>query len=681
MLTPMAPITSYSRLLVANRGEIALRIMRSAHELGLSTIAVYSDADAGARHVRSADAAVRIGPAPAVDSYLSIPALLQAALDTGADAIHPGYGFLAENAAFAQAVQEAGLVFIGPNASVIELMGRKERARAAALAAGLDVLAARVVEDDLLGDARAIEAIDYPVLIKAVAGGGGKGMRIVRGPVELAEAVAAARRESLSSFGDDMLLMERLVDGGRHVEVQVMADQHGNVVHVGDRDCTAQRRHQKVLEEAPASDIDSAVRSRILAGAVELARSVGYVGAGTVEFLVRGDESFFLEMNTRLQVEHPVTEAVSGTDLVALQLIVADGQALPMTQAGITMSGHAIEARVYAEDPFGGFLPQAGRVVASHWPQDVRVETALEDGVDVSTHYDPMLAKVIAHGATREQARQRLIRALRHTLILGITTNVGLLIDLLETADFAQSRIHTRWLDELNLPGLPAGSGGDDAAAIAAWILAGCPGLAAHERDPHPFADSSGWRIDGHPAAIRVALAQGSMHRVLAVSPDAVGAPAVATVEHIAQDGASRTWTVGCVAQDGPWLVLDVSGRLRRSAFAVEGRRIEVVLDGCRHVFLPDEIQGPAGRAALLDASVLASMPGRLIEVRAREGDAVAVGDVLGVLEAMKMEMPLRAAVSGVVVTAPAAPGQQVALGEVLFVIEPDLPQEARDAA
>ena len=431
---------TFGSVLVANRGEIAVRVLRSARDAGLRTVAVYSDADLGAPHVRAADTAVRLGPAPAAESYLSIPALIDAARRTGAEAVHPGYGFLSERAAFARACQEAGLVFVGPPAGVIEVMGRKDRARRIAVEADVPVVPA-IEEDGDEGEAggsdaeaadaglarRAIAEVGFPLLVKAAAGGGGKGMRIVREAAALPEALAAARREARSAFGDGTLLLERYVEHGRHVEVQVLADQHGHVMHLFERDCSVQRRHQKVLEEAPAPTISAAVRERLTSAAVRLARAVGYVNAGTVEFLVSGEEVYFLEMNTRLQVEHPVTELIIGRDLVALQFQVAQGEPLPFGQQDLVTSGHAIEARVYAEDPGQGFLPQAGTATIVRWPARARVDAALEPGSEVGTWYDPMLAKIIVHGPTREAARTALVAALDDTAIGGLTTNVGFL--------------------------------------------------------------------------------------------------------------------------------------------------------------------------------------------------------------------------------------------------------------
>jgi acetyl-CoA/propionyl-CoA carboxylase, biotin carboxylase, biotin carboxyl carrier protein len=419
-------VTRFGTVLVANRGEIARRVIRGASAAGLNSVAVYSDADVDAPHVREADAAVRLGPGPAGESYLSIPALLSAAERAGADAVHPGYGFLSERPAFARAVRDAGLVFIGPPASVMEVMGSKDKARLLAAEAGVPVMpAAEPGTGDSLDSI--LDQIGVPLLVKAAAGGGGKGMRIVRSHHELAGAVAAARREASAAFGDDTLLFERYVEHGRHIEVQVFGDEQGTVVHLFERDCSVQRRYQKVIEEAPATSVTAAVRELVTSSAVALARSVGYINAGTVEFLVAGEKAHFLEMNTRLQVEHPVTEAVTGIDLVQLQFAVAQGEPLPFTQADVAVRGHAIEARVYAEDPYASFLPQAGLARIVSWPARVRVDAALESGQRVSTYYDPMLGKIVAAGANREAARRCLVAALDETAILGLTTNAGFL--------------------------------------------------------------------------------------------------------------------------------------------------------------------------------------------------------------------------------------------------------------
>jgi acetyl-CoA/propionyl-CoA carboxylase biotin carboxyl carrier protein len=475
----MSEITS---ILIANRGEIALRVVRSARAMGIRTVAVYSDADRDAAHVTAADAAVRIG-ADASDSsaptasYLNIDAIVDAARKTGADAVHPGYGFLSERAAFARACADAGLVFIGPPPEVIEAMGRKDHARDVAEAAKVPVIPTYSADDP---DMR------FPVLVKAAAGGGGKGMRIVRNAADLPEALAAARREAESAFGDGTLLVERYVERGRHVEVQVLADTHGTVLHLGERDCSVQRRHQKVVEESPAPTIAPELREQLLDAAVRLAAQVGYVNAGTVEFLVADDEFFLLEMNTRLQVEHPVTELVTGLDLVALQIRIAAGEKLPLRQEHVAARGHAIEVRVYAEDAEHGFLPQAGRAGVVAWPQgaDVRVDAALRSFDEVPPYYDPMIAKVCGYGPDREAARLALLAALARTRIDGLTTNLSFLQTLLGSAQFAAAAIDTAWLDRN--PGLPFH-----------------PRLTADGATPFDLRD--GWRLAGPALPARAA--------------------------------------------------------------------------------------------------------------------------------------------------------------------------------
>ena len=475
-------------LLIANRGEIALRVMRTAARLGIRTIAIYSDADSqGGRtapHVGAADEAFR------VTSYLDVDEVVAVAQRAGADAVHPGYGFLSERAAFARALEAAGITLVGPTADVMDAMGRKDAAREIAVAAGVPVVPRG--ED-------AAKNWQGPVLVKAAAGGGGKGMRVVRAEADLEEAKAAAAREALSAFGDDTLLIEKYVERGRHIEVQVMADNYGNVVHLFERDCSTQRRHQKVLEEAPAPTISPEVRELVTSSAAALARHVGYRNAGTVEFLLDPEanggtgEAYFLEMNTRLQVEHPVTEAITGLDLVELQLRIADGEPLPITQDDVRASGHAIEARVYAEDSFGGFLPQAGRTSIVRWPAGVRVDHALEPEQVVSTSYDPMLGKVIVHGPDRESARQALVDALDQTAILGLTTNVGFLRALAASEEFRDAAIDTAWLDR------HAGPAPDDELprVFVAWVSAM---IAAGTEAGQPF-QADGWRSGaGRPA-------------------------------------------------------------------------------------------------------------------------------------------------------------------------------------
>jgi acetyl-CoA/propionyl-CoA carboxylase biotin carboxyl carrier protein len=586
----------FEKVLIANRGEIAVRVMRTCRRLGIATVAVHTDVDAIAPHVRAADEVVRI------ESYLDIEAVVAAARDTGAQAVHPGYGFLSERAAFAEALEQAGITLVGPPAKVMEQMGRKDAAREIAVAAGVPIVPRG-------------EDAGFPVLVKAAAGGGGKGMRVVRAHDELEEAVASARREAASAFGDDTMLIEKYVEHGRHIEVQVIADSHGTVRHLFERDCSTQRRHQKVLEEAPAPTIDEATRERVTSSAVDLAAHVGYVNAGTVEFLLDADtgEVYFLEMNTRLQVEHPVTELVcGGLDLVEHQLRVAAGE--PLSIGDVELTGHAIEARVYAEDSFGGFLPQAGTATYVRWPEGVRVDQALETGQVVSTAYDPMLGKVITHGATREEARQALVAALDDTAVLGLTTNAGFLRTLVASDDFRDAAIDTAWLDRHEVPPPdPA-----PARELAAWEV-----FLRDETQEGPFA-SDGFRLGAEPAPVVVQLDQ----------------PVTLTVPPA-----------------------------YRPVAAVRHDRVEVVHHGQRFVFERPDVMGDHG-PAVAGGALTAPMPGTVLDVRVAEGEPVEEGQVLGVLEAMKMELSLKAPFAGTVTTVGAAKGEQVRLGDTLFVVE-----------
>ena len=619
---------SYSSVLIANRGEIARRVVRACRERGLRSIAVYSEADADAAFVHEADTAVLLGPAPPRESYLDIDRVLAAAKESGADAVHPGYGFLSERAEFARAVTEAGLVFIGPSADVMELMGRKDRAREVAERAGVPVtpqFAPDAVPDDA-----------YPVLVKAAAGGGGKGMHVVARPDALEQAVATARREAASAFDDDTLIVEPYIEGGRHVEVQVFGDEHGNVVHLFDRDCSAQRRHQKVVEEAPAPFVTDAVRTRIHEASVALCREVGYVNAGTVEFLIRGDEAYFLEMNTRLQVEHPVTEEVTGLDLVMWQLDVAAGLPLPKAQDEITVNGHAIEVRAYAEDPYTDFLPQSGTVEAVKWSSEARVDAAyLESGV-ITTAYDPMIAKLVVHGADREAARLRMLDALDESAIFGVKSNLGFVRRLVASTQFAEGAVDTGWLDSeaaealLTAPELPS-----EALLVAADVLASA------RVDPagSPFATGDGWRLSGTPAPRRVPVmdADGVTHWV-----EATGSLPAALWHRNASGGVSVAW------QGQPWLLM-----------------------------APDPMRS-AHLATAGDADVTAPMPATVLSIDVAEGDSVTAGQHLGALEAMKMELALTAPHDGVVTHVGATTGEQVKQGHLLLTV--DAPTEDADA-
>ncbi len=647
-------MSSFGTLLIANRGEIALRVIRAARGAGLQTVAVYSDADARAPHVAAADTAVHIGPARASESYLSVPRLLDAASRAGADAVHPGYGFLSENAGFARACREAGLVFVGPSPEVIERMGSKNEARQVAVAADVPVVPGFAVErgDDVLERAR--EEVGFPLMVKAAAGGGGKGMRVVTSVDDLPAALEAAAREAKSAFADDSLLLERLLEDARHVEVQVLGDEHGTVVHLFERDCSVQRRHQKVVEEAPAPTIDAALRERLGDAATRLAREVGYTNAGTVEFLVAGDDFYFLEMNTRLQVEHPVTEEITGLDLVALQLRVAAGEPLPFGQEEVRAAGHAIEVRVYAEDPAAGFLPAAGTPTRVHWSSHARVESALEAGVPVGTTYDPMLAKVISRGPTREAARQALLSALDDSAIFGLTTNLGFLRALVGSGEFARAEVDTAWLDRN--PGAYASAEVRPAVFGAAWARAS--GATVDPADPFGVVDA--WRMGGPPAAVRVEFEWGSERIVLAV--DRAGG--------VISDG-EREVGVRALHREPERLLLEIDEV--RHEFHVELRpdAVHVVHEGALF-----EFREPLGRAdraqAISDGALLAPMPGTVLRVSAAAGETVEHGQVLLILEAMKMELALTAPFAGTVEELPVEEGEQVSARQLLARVSED---------
>ncbi|MFH9739880.1 biotin carboxylase N-terminal domain-containing protein [Streptomyces roseolus] len=634
----------FDTVLVANRGEIAVRVIRTLRALGVRSVAVYSDADADARHVREADTAVRIGPAAASESYLSVPALLDAARRTGAQAVHPGYGFLAENAAFARACAEAGLVFIGPSAEAIALMGDKIRAKETVKAAGVPV-----VPGD--ADPRVAEAareMGAPVLLKPSAGGGGKGMRLVRDLAVLDEEIAAARREARASFGDDTLLVERWIDRPRHIEIQVLADAHGNVVHLGERECSLQRRHQKIIEEAPSVLLDGATRAAMGAAAVEAARSCGYVGAGTVEFIVPGGDPsryYFMEMNTRLQVEHPVTELITGLDLVEWQLRVAAGEPLDFSQDDVRLDGWAIEARICAEDPSRGFLPSGGTVLSLHEPSGdgVRTDSGLLEGTEVSSLYDPMLSKVIVHAKDRPTALRKLRAALADLTTLGVPTNAGFLRRLLAHPDVVSGAMDTGLVERDAESLVPAGVPDEVYAAAAAVRRTG---LAPRPREgwTDPFDVPDGWRLGGAPRPLAFPL------RVPGLEPVVVEAPADARVTGtgvtVVLDGVTHAFR-----RAGAWL-----GRDGDSWHVMDHDPVAAALSGARH--------GGADTLA-------APMPGTVTVVKVAVGDEVEAGQSLLVVEAMKMEHVISAPHAGTVTELDVTPGTTVAMDQVLAVVTP----------
>ncbi|WP_449337771.1 acetyl/propionyl/methylcrotonyl-CoA carboxylase subunit alpha [Streptomyces griseus] len=643
-------MTMFDTVLVANRGEIAVRVIRTLREQGVRSVAVFSDADADARHVREADTAVRIGPPAASESYLNVAALLEAARRTGAQAVHPGYGFLAENAEFAQACADAGLVFIGPPASAIALMGDKIRAKETVAAYGVPVVPGS--SGSGLTDAQleaAAREIGTPVLLKPSAGGGGKGMRLVRDAAVLADEIAAARREARASFGDDTLLVERWIDRPRHIEIQVLADAHGNVIHLGERECSLQRRHQKIIEEAPSVLLDAETRAAMGEAAVQAARSCGYVGAGTVEFIVPGNDPasyYFMEMNTRLQVEHPVTELITGLDLVEWQLRVASGERLPYAQQDITLTGWAIEARVCAEDPSRGFLPSGGTVLALREPQGggVRTDSGLSEGVPVGSLYDPMLSKVIAYGPDRATALRKLRAALADTVILGVPTNAGFLRRLLAHPDVVSGDLDTG-LVEREAEGLVPDGVPDEVYAAAAAVrldaLAPRPDAGGWT---DPFSVPSGWRTGGVRAPLVFPL------RVAGREPVTQNPPASATVTAdrvtVEQDGA-----VVHFHRSGDWL-----GRDGDAWHVQDHDPVEASLSG-------------AGRGGA--DTLAAPMPGTVTVVKVAVGDEVEAGQSLLVVEAMKMEHVIAAPHAGTVTELDVTAGATVAMDQILAVVVP----------
>ncbi|MGH3537376.1 MAG: acetyl/propionyl/methylcrotonyl-CoA carboxylase subunit alpha [Pseudonocardiaceae bacterium] len=650
----------FHTVLVANRGEIAVRVIRTLRAMGLRSVAVYSDADAGARHVRDADVAVRIGPAPAAASYLSVDAILDAAARTGAQAVHPGYGFLSENAAFARALARAGLIFVGPPAAAIEAMGDKIRAKSTAAAAGIPVIPGsdgRACDDDAL--AVAADALGYPVLLKPSAGGGGKGLRVVCRAQDLRAAISSTRREARGAFGDDTLLVERFIGTARHIEIQVLADAHGAVVHLGERECSLQRRHQKIVEESPSVLLDAVTRTRMGQCAVAVAKAVGYTGAGTVEFIVPADtpdQFFFLEMNTRLQVEHPVTELVTGMDLVAYQLRIAAGEPLGLRQDDVAADGHAVQARIYAEDPANGFLPTGGRVLQLREPAGVRIDSGLRVGDTVSSDYDPMLAKVIAHGPDRDTALRRLDAALAQISILGVGTNVAFLRGLLADADVQAGKLDTGLVErrKTRSASLPR----DVLAAAALRAL-----LALEPTGPvvDPFALPGGWRI-GEPAWTRWRM-QASGSEPVEVRTRGRAATAELVVGEGAPSRASAWW------DDGD-LIVTLDQITRRYTCAVDGAVVWFGRDG--HSWELHEQQPlDAARRPEQDAAgtVHAPMPGTIIAVDVAEGQQVTAGARLLVLEAMKMEHVLTAPIDGVVRELRARPGTTVERDTVLLTL------------
>ncbi|MGH8390022.1 MAG: acetyl/propionyl/methylcrotonyl-CoA carboxylase subunit alpha [Pseudomonas sp.] len=654
-----------SKILIANRGEIACRIQRTAQALGYRTVAVFSDADADALHVQMADEAVHIGPAPVQQSYLNIPAIIDAARRTGADAIHPGYGFLSENARFALACQQAGITFIGPSPEAIELMGSKRLSKVAMIAAGVPCIKGyQGAEQDDATLSREAERIGYPLMIKASAGGGGRGMRLVHDASHLLEQIRTARSEALHGFGSDELILEQALIEPRHVEIQLFGDQHGNLIYLGERDCSIQRRHQKVIEEAPCPVITSELRQAMGEAALKAGRAVNYVGAGTVEFLLdaRG-QFYFLEMNTRLQVEHPVTELITGLDLVAWQLNIAEGQPLPLRQDQVQLTGHAMEVRLYAEDPALGFLPQTGRIAA--WEpglrDGVRVDHGLIEGQDISPFYDPMLGKIIAHGATRDEARRKLLRAVQDSVLLGVQSNQRLLADLLQHPSFTRAEFSTGFIaqhfaDHPNLhPYVPSA----EQLAIATALLYQAS-TQAHR------ASLAGWRNN---ASVPLNYRLGLENQEWSVALHAVPGEAYRILV------ADRTLELKVIHSDGHWATVEVDGIRQRHGYRLEAGRLE---PGSLCLFtrpgslrLEDRTQALVSRQASISCGTLkAPMDGAIVDVLVSEGSTVSKGQLLVVLEAMKMEHPLKSSIDGVLKRLQVQVGDQVKNRQILLEVE-----------
>ncbi|MEE4350809.1 MAG: acetyl/propionyl/methylcrotonyl-CoA carboxylase subunit alpha [Pacificimonas sp.] len=655
------------KLLIANRGEIACRVMRTARRMGIATVAVYSEADTDAPHVHMADEAVPIGPPPASESYLVIDRIIAAATATGADAVHPGYGFLSENADFARRLDQEDITFVGPTADSIEKMGLKDAAKALMKKAGVPVTPGYQGDDQSLQRLeKAAEAVGYPLLIKAVAGGGGKGMRRVDNPADFADALIAAKREGEASFGNGSVLIERFITRPRHVEVQVFGDTHGNVVHLFERDCSLQRRHQKVIEEAPAPGLPDATREALGSAAVRAAKAISYRGAGTIEFILdteSADEGgnhafYFMEMNTRLQVEHPVTEIVTNTDLVEWQIRVARGEALPKAQDELTVTGHALEARLYAEDPDSGFLPSTGPLTTLRFPEEtggVRIDSGVAEGGEVSLHYDPMIAKVIAGASTRKDAIDGLIGALDRTVVGGVKTNRAFLARLIDEDAFRAGDVETGFiaarLDALTAP--PAQSETARLMAALAHVLAHKPDAASM------FGRFPGWRMN-LPATRYIDLFDNAGADV---------SVALTEIDGSWKASGSVQATLSDVRQSGSGTVhANIDGK-PASAFGAEDQdTIEVRISGQTHRF--------ARRAASVDGAgggdgvLTAPMPGRVLSLLVKNGNAVEAGAPLLVLEAMKMENRLTAQRAGTVTGLSVSEGDQVSEGQLLLTIE-----------
>jgi 3-methylcrotonyl-CoA carboxylase alpha subunit len=659
----------FRSILIANRGEIACRVIRTARRMGIRTVAVHSDADAEAMHVAMADESRRLGPAPARESYLRIDAIIAAARASGAEAIHPGYGFLSENAEFAEACVAAGIVFIGPPPAAIRAMGSKSAAKALMEKAGVPLVPGYHGDDQSPATLHAAaDRIGYPLLIKASAGGGGKGMKVVESAAGLEDALALAKGEARSAFGDDHVLLERYLTQPRHIEIQVFADTHGNTVHLFERDCSIQRRHQKVIEEAPAPGMDPERRAAMGHAACEAARAIGYVGAGTVEFIAEGDAFHFMEMNTRLQVEHPVTEAITGQDLVEWQLCVAAGQPLPLLQDALRIQGHAIEVRLYAEDPARDFAPSTGRVEHLRFPAEadgIRVDTGIREGDAVTIHYDPMIAKLIAHGPDRAAALARLAQALVVTELAGPATNLPLLRAILGHPAFRAGQFDTGFITrhaEALLPAPVPAPRAALAAAMARLLLDMSARPPADTADPHsPWNAATAWRLNGDGYQ-DILLIDGEAPYILRAHPRDDGTFRLDLPDGVAEMAMRE-------AADGT-LALRLDGDVLRARILRQGERLTVFLNGAQYSLRAADPRAPTEAAGPAAGRVLAPMPGKVLEVLVSPGQPVARGAILLVLEAMKVQMRITAPAEGTVTAIRCAPGELVEDGAELVSME-----------
>ena len=659
----------FGSVLIANRGEIACRVIRTARRMGLRSIAVFSDADAGAAHVAMADAAVRIGPPAAAESYLAIDRIIEAARRTGAEAIHPGYGFLSENADFAEACAVAGLVFVGPPAEAIRAMGSKSAAKALMEQAGVPLVPGyHGADQDPAALARAAAEIGYPVLIKASAGGGGKGMRVVRAAADFAAELDRAKGEARTAFGDDRVLVEKYLTKPRHIEIQVFADTHGNVVSLHERDCSIQRRHQKIVEEAPAPLIDEAMRAAMGRAACDAARAIGYVGAGTIEFIAEDGAFHFMEMNTRLQVEHPVTEMITGIDLVEWQFRVAAGEALPLKQEGIGRRGHAVEVRLYAEDPARDFAPSTGALARLRLPAEsrhLRIESGVRAGDEVSVHYDPMIAKLVTWDEDRDGALRHMAQALAACEIDGVQTNLDLLRRIVTHPDFCAAALDTGFIARHEAALLPA-RGAPPVAVLAAaahrW-LATLP-QSGDPSDPwSPWATRAAWRLNGERFQ-DVVIEDGEATHHLRLHPH--------DERHFRLGHAGREVFVCVDAAGEDEVSVEIDGIVARLGTSGQGGRIVVFADGARHVLAVADPHRAAGEADGAAARVTSVMPGKVVELAVAAGSAVREGDLLAVIEAMKVQFRITAPRDGVIAALHCAVGDLIEDGAELMAFATD---------